>query len=228
MTDQQPRLGEICEETFLFLTSFSRMAGRTEMNVEDVRLRVQDIFRQQRKRADEDPHLCELYEKAHYLLVVTVDDIVLKSDWSQRSNWPLLEIEEFGTSIGGARFFSMREDPAYRHEELDEVFFICLALGFQGENAGDPGELTEIRKRAYMKLPDTVRRGDERFTPQTTEETDGEEHVKVPEAKVLSFVALMLGIMVGFALLSHYLYSSHVDEIRQIALAIAFQDGQGD
>lgn len=227
MNRQRPRLSEICEETFLFLTSFSRLSGRSRMALDDVRARLQDILRKQRKAAEQTPDVYELYTKAHYLLVVTADGVVRNSEWEHAGQWPLLEQAEFGTAVGGARFFALREDPVYKHEELQEIFFLCLAVGFKGQFLGRERDLAAIRNQVYLGLEHRIRDADEDLTPQAKGEIMGEKHVEVPVTKALRFVACLAGLTVMFIILAHYLYTYRVQDIDTVAGAIAAADSPG-
>ena len=76
-------------------------------------------------------------EDAKYAVVAFLDEVVLNSDWSYRDDWSSqpLQLEYFGTNLAGEEFFTrldglMKEQPG--RGELLEVYFFCLALGFEG------------------------------------------------------------------------------------------------
>jgi len=75
---------------------------------------------------------------AKYAFCALIDEIILSSDFSIRSDWERapLQLRLFGEHLAGERFFdkldTLRQDPVANIESL-EVFYTALLLGFQGK-----------------------------------------------------------------------------------------------
>ncbi|WKD50018.1 type IVB secretion system protein IcmH/DotU [Microbulbifer spongiae] len=75
---------------------------------------------------------------ARYLLCTVVDEMVLTTPWGTASGWSqhsllsLFHKETFGGEKCFAILQRMLETPA-SHQELLELFYLCLSLGFQGK-----------------------------------------------------------------------------------------------
>ncbi len=93
-----------------------------------------DGFERDAKRLGTDP---EAIYAAKYALCATVDEVILGSAFSVRSEWERqpLQLVLFGDVLAGERFFDkleqLRGNAAARLEVL-EVFHMCLLLGFKG------------------------------------------------------------------------------------------------
>lgn len=208
-----PRLEEVCSTTFLFLTTFLRNVGKADFELDWVRTRLTDLLEEQKRMASRDGELYKLYEKAQYLLVVTADGLILNSEWPQRFGWNLLEAELYGTNIGGEEFFQRMKDPAYKHPQLLEIFFLCLSVGFSGKYLGHADELAEIRQDLFLRLSDVPRDLTEKITPQSYEETLSRDFTSMPVVNVLQLTAILGGIIVLLIALSWAFYSSEVGNI---------------
>jgi type VI secretion system protein ImpK len=96
----------------------------------------------------------EEFEAARFALVAWIDETVVRSNWPGRSDWveDLLQTRLFGTSRAGNEFY-VRLD-ALRPEMIHarEIFFLCLALGFEGQMVGNEGARSELLRQQYEKL----------------------------------------------------------------------------
>lgn len=79
----------------------------------------------------------EIIQNALYALVALVDETVMGTPGPYRDSWSLklLQIEYFGENLAGTQFYSRLRAAMMRGQgktELLEIFFLCLALGFEG------------------------------------------------------------------------------------------------
>ncbi len=223
--DQVPRLSEICSKTFLFLTTFRRSFRTVEMDGSWVHDRLLEIFDEQKKIAEGHPQLFELYEKARYLLVVTADGVILNSEWPSAQDWSLLELEYYGMAQGGEKFFEyLKKDPAYRDEQLLEVFYLCLSVGFQGMYISSPEELEEIRQGLFLRLKGIPHDTGELVTPQAYEETIQKDLTVMPVFKLLRFGIVLAGLLVLMLGLIWITYEFGIEEVIELAEHISNGD----
>jgi len=103
---------------------------------------------------------------ARYGLCATIDDLVLNTPWGSQSLWTKQSMVStfYNETWGGERFFDildhLMKDPE-RTLDILELFYVCLALGFEGRYRVDgrgPAKLAEIRDSLYRAI--SRRRGE--------------------------------------------------------------------
>jgi len=81
-------------------------------------------------------------DEARFALVAFADEMVLRSGWAGHAEWQRepLQLQLFRTNRAGNEFYDHLS--RLRPEQVDarEVYFLCLALGFEGQYAGHEGE----------------------------------------------------------------------------------------
>jgi type VI secretion system protein ImpK len=88
---------------------------------------------------------------AKYALAAFIDEIVLNSDWALRESWSgkPLQLEYFNDFAAGEEFFNkldtVRHTDDPKRIDVLEVYYLCLALGFQGKYGGLEG-LEKLRR----------------------------------------------------------------------------------
>ena len=97
---------------------------------------------------------------ARYAICAALDEAVLATPWGAQSSWPqeslLLTLHK--ERRGGEKFFQILEELAkdpVRHRDALEIYYVCIALGFEGRYALDPrgaAQLNDIRQDAYRRL----------------------------------------------------------------------------
>lgn len=97
---------------------------------------------------------------ARYILCCVIDEAVLSTTWGLASGWAhrsLLRLFH-NEANGGERFFSLLEH-AIRHQnecrDLLELFYLCLALGFEGRLHIDPrgqDKIETLRAQLFRML----------------------------------------------------------------------------
>jgi type IV/VI secretion system ImpK/VasF family protein len=209
--DQAPSqtLAQACAPLFLYLTSFRRNSAVCAMMVTDVRDTLNGILETVRLGCEDNPHLAKLLPKVWYALIVTADQVLLSSRWSEKLAWSqdLQEMAVFSTAEGGHRFYELVEEalsrPGAESAEIAEVMFTCMALGFQGEMEGDRKRYERKRMELYEKarLPGTL--GDV-LTPQAYGQNVGRPLMKMPNV-AMSRVILVAGCALVFFIVAGYL-----------------------
>ncbi len=97
-------------------------------------------------------------EESRFALVAFADEVISRSRWSGRDEWQRepLQMQLYQTTNAGKEFFERlaRLRPEARARE---VFFLALALGFQGQYAGHEAELGALITHQYSMLRATGR-----------------------------------------------------------------------
>ena len=190
-----------------------------------VRQRFRQILKQQGDRASQSPALHDLYEKAKYLLVVTADDVILGAEWDGADAWQSLEVELYDQRIGGKRFFELLNDPSHGGQDLLEVFYLCLGVGFRGKYlARQQDELAEMQQDIWMKLTEVPRDLTARISPQAYEHTQERDLTKMPAVNAVRLAAVLLGLVSLFVVGAKLVYEAGIEDVTAKAKLIGAPD----
>ena len=93
-------------------------------------------------------------EETRFAVCAFADETLLASDWSGVEEWRRepLQLMLFRTNKAGNEFYDRLARLAPNQADAREVYFLCLALGFQGEYVSDPGRRNEVLRQAYESL----------------------------------------------------------------------------
>src|SRR5438093_8521298 len=80
----------------------------------------------------------EVLRQAKYAVAAFLDEMVMNSRWPEKHRWAsqMLQYELFGTQVAGVEFFDYLDTVRRKlplNTDLLEVYYRCLALGFQGQ-----------------------------------------------------------------------------------------------
>jgi type VI secretion system protein ImpK len=100
-----------------------------------------------------------LFQEAQYAMAALADETFLNTEWSGREAWldSMLEQALFGTQVAGEEIFtrldSLLATRTMAAVEVATIYFLVLALGFQGRFRGqDPALIDRYRDRLYRFL----------------------------------------------------------------------------
>jgi type VI secretion system protein ImpK len=77
----------------------------------------------------------EEYEQAHFVVCAWIDETILASSWSERSQWQTeqLQRKHYNTFEAGEEVFERLNKIGYQQHQVREVYYLCLSLGFKGK-----------------------------------------------------------------------------------------------
>jgi type VI secretion system protein ImpK len=101
-----------------------------------------------------------------YALTCWLDEIIIQDDIPWKSQWNEKKLEEsdslFRTNDRAWRFWEQAKLASARGlRDAQEVFYLCVLLGFRGNKEGHPEQLQEWRQAAESQLEERA------FTPPT-------------------------------------------------------------
>jgi type VI secretion system protein ImpK len=158
----------------------------------------------------------EVYREAQYVMAALADEIFLHLEWEGKLTWPLLESRLFQSHIAGEAVFDrldrllQRRDPFYL--DLAAVYFMALALGFQGRYRGEPSgdRLEQYRRQLFVMI---YRRNPKLFGavgplfPQNYQSTlEKAVARKLPSERV--WLLLVLAVLLAWLAVSQYAWTS--------------------
>ncbi|MEO8777042.1 MAG: DotU family type IV/VI secretion system protein [Rhodanobacter sp.] len=146
--------------------------GNPPGSVEEVYARARSVTEQARSAALAAGKPAAAVESAAFAVVAWFDEIITRNPswWSQASP---LQVSLFNTNNAGNEFFEHLSNLRGGDEEVREVYYHVLLLGFVGQyyyETGDQGELGKVKELNSRQLPlspaplHTLR--EEQITPQ--------------------------------------------------------------
>lgn len=109
-----------------------------------------------RRQAIDDGRRTDDFEAALFPVAAWADETLLSLNWPGARDWTknLLQRRYFNLSTAGIEFFNRLDQLERDANELREVYFLCLCLGFQGRYSYDrnPKALNEIKQQLLSTL----------------------------------------------------------------------------
>jgi type VI secretion system protein ImpK len=201
-------LSEVASDLFLFLVTFRRQVRKGLVpDPRQSRTALHDIFAEMDRKVRDDPKLAKQFEKAKYPLVVTADEILINSNWAYSQQWEneIFEYEFFKTRIAGEKFFAMVEELRDDEEQLAEILYLCLCLGFVGRYREDAEELRRLKRRLYRMVPGRISDDEKRVTPDAYFVAEGVADYKKPLVN-LGRIAIVCVVLLVVLWVGYYVY----------------------
>ncbi len=159
-------LFDLTKEIFTYLVRFREQASTAAApSEEQLRSELRAIFRRLEDHAKRQSSLVAPLEQVRYPLVALVDEVITTSAWEHAEAWSRrpLEMEMWGTSQGGSRFFELASKLDTAPRDVVAVYYLCLALGFTGEMSPDDPRLEALKQRLMARLPTAPELGSPRY-----------------------------------------------------------------
>lgn len=134
-------LPDLCAEFFALIVGLRRAIQFD--NADQLRSKITRAFSSMKKEGLRRGIPEEELKEAQYILTAFIDETILISRWPHRDDWQdsPLQLEYFETFVAGEEVFDkldkVRQNAAAKAELL-EVYYSCLALGFQGRMSALP------------------------------------------------------------------------------------------
>ena len=96
----------------------------------------------------------QAYDQARFMVCAWIDEALLASDWREKQLWQHEQLQRlyYNTTDAGVEVFD-RLDALGPHNEVREVYSLCLALGFKGRYIGPADRfLLEQLKTSHLML----------------------------------------------------------------------------
>ena len=97
----------------------------------------------------------EDYDQARFAICAWVDETILSSSWEWRTEWQKNQLQRryYNTTDAGQEFFERLNNLGLHQQEVREIFYLCLAMGFKGQycHEGDDYLLNQL-KISNLKL----------------------------------------------------------------------------
>lgn len=162
----------------------------------------------------------EQIEQARYALAAFIDEITLNRGGEFHEFWvkETLTVKYFNDQVGGENFFTRLEHlimDMQKNIELLEIFYICLALGFQGRYRMEGAEKLPIVMENLLKRIERVRgKVGQAIAPSANTAPGNISEKGSRKWMIAAFVLLCLSAV--FYLVMMFASASGLDEAKQI------------
>jgi len=201
-------LGQLFTDVIAFTLLFRESCTEQPWTPSDLRDRLSALIEAQERRARAGEVPWDAYAEARFAVLAWVDEAVLNSPWPSRGDWQHLMLTYYGTLNAGKEFFERLERLPSAGRDVREIYYFCLALGFEGKFAlaEDPRALRELKQTLYHQLASTsggVLPSDARLFPEAYRRPPAPAP---PPAR--SLVGLWLGLIVAVPVILFVIYLS--------------------
>lgn len=205
---------DVAVDCFLFVSTLSqRLNDQPNKDAYDLFDEARRVFDHMEKKVAGDKVLSAKYEKIKYPLTALVDEVVLTSGWPGATNWPVLELQYFGSQVGGNAVYDQIAALTPAESDLFEIYFHVLTLGFRGMYHDDQNRWEEVVDSLYRQLPDPWRDGD-KLTPAAYHVKPGKTNRLDPMFSVIKFMIVGMGIMLLSIILYLVAWNTNVAKIK--------------
>jgi type VI secretion system protein ImpK len=164
-------LREVFSDLIAFVIYFESICEQAPPDLKEFRDKVIALLNAQEERAKTYGIGAEAFKEARYAVLSWVDEMVLNSKWSARNQWQHLMLAYYGTLNAGEEFFRRLNALPSNANDIREIYYLCISLGFQGELAFGEGtrELQALKQKLYKQIITTggdIRQSYSRLFPE--------------------------------------------------------------
>jgi len=160
-------LRDVIVDLFLFVATFKERVERgAPPPLDEVYQEVKSVFAQMDQKVLADHVMKAKYDRVRFGLVALVDEVLVTSTWEHAPQWPVLEMEFYGTKVAGNKFYDFVAELTPADKELIEAAFFILTLGFRGAYVFDEARWEQTVTTLYRQLPNPIEKEPFKLTPE--------------------------------------------------------------
>jgi type VI secretion system protein ImpK len=147
-------LRELFTDLIAYVIFFDASCEHSPPTLNELREKIVSLLNAQEERAKGIGVSPEAFREARFAVLSWVDEMILNSKWPYRTRWQHLMLVYFGTLNAGEEFFQHLEQLPPQSNNVLEIYYLCLSMGFEGRYAfGDERrELRDLKQRLYKQL----------------------------------------------------------------------------
>ncbi|HPI91859.1 MAG TPA: DotU family type IV/VI secretion system protein [Deltaproteobacteria bacterium] len=146
-------LSDLFVETIAYVVYFLKSVQKKQPPYDQVRARVLQLLSESQKKAADVP--VDDYDQARFALCAWIDEALMNSAWAERTTWikEPLQLKFYQTTNAGELFFERLNTLAAHQNEVREVYYLCLAMGFMGRYGNEEDRfLLDQLKTSNLKV----------------------------------------------------------------------------
>jgi len=125
-------ISEVFMDLIAYVVYILKTVGQKQPTFEEVRSRIMTLLADGARQAADFPP--EDYDQARFAVCAWIDEAVMNSSWNERNAWQRepLQMKFYQTSNAGELFFERLNSLLPHQNDVREVYYLCLAMGFMG------------------------------------------------------------------------------------------------
>lgn len=146
-------------DCFFHLMTYTIMLGQKAdfktISFDQVSAHMEKLIRDSESLFEKAKFSRQDYDLARFAVFAWIDETIMGSDWTCKGQWQAEQLQRkyFQTSDAGELFFQKLNTLGVHQNQVREVYYLCLAIGFTGQyhNQGDEMLLDQL-KLSNLKL----------------------------------------------------------------------------
>ena len=146
-------ISEMFVDVIAYVVYFLKTASKRQSPYDQVRARILQLISESQKRSVD--FVPQDYDQARFAICAWIDEAVMNSSWNERSAWQRepLQLKFYQTTNAGELFFERLNILAAHQNDVREVYYLCLAMGFKGRYGNvEDGFLLDQLKSSNLKV----------------------------------------------------------------------------
>jgi type VI secretion system protein ImpK len=147
-------LRAIFTDLIAYVIFFEASCAQRPPSLSELREKILALVNAQEEQAKARGVAAESFREGRFAVLSWVDEVILTSNWPQRTHWQHLMLVYYSTLNAGEEFFRRLERLPSQANDAREIYYLCLSLGFQGRYAfgEDRRELRDLKQTLYKQL----------------------------------------------------------------------------
>ncbi|MFC1853444.1 type IVB secretion system protein IcmH/DotU [candidate division CSSED10-310 bacterium] len=216
-TQSSTRLSDLCNDSLMLILQLRATQDYGDPDV--LRQRIRSLFERMERTGIRNGFTSKDLQMVKFALVAFIDETIVTSEWKQKEKWLAnpLQVELFDRFDAGEEFFRIIEelgqDP-HHHNQVLEVFYLCMTLGFKGKfQLRDLEKLRSLIDTLHAELR-VAGKPSNRLSPHGTRK-DEIVDVITKEIPTWLFGVVVVGICFLYYLLMTFLLSNAAQKVEQ-------------
>ncbi len=149
------RLADCFTDMMAYTIMLKKKSGMESIPFDQARAHMDRLIRESQTLSSQANVSAEDYDLSRFAVFAWIDETIMGSNWQGRGQWQGEQLQRiyFQTSDAGELFFQKLNTIGPHQNQVREVYYICLALGFTGQyhNQGDDMLIDQL-KTSNLKL----------------------------------------------------------------------------
>ena len=147
-------LREIFTDMIAYVIFFEASCSKQPPSASELREKIVALANAQEERVKNSGLAVEAFREARFAVLAWVDETILNSNWPNQRQWHHLMSSYYGTLNAGEEFFRHLEQLPTSANDVREIYYLCLCLGFEGRYAfgNSRHELRDLKQQLYKQL----------------------------------------------------------------------------
>lgn len=148
-------LNDCFMELVAYVVAFQQGVAARQPTFDQVKGDIQRLLFQGEAMAKKGEVSADDYDQARFIVCAWIDEVLLGSEWNQKNQWQREQLQRlyYNTTDAGVEVFERLNNLGFHQQEVREIYYLCLALGFKGRfiQSGDEYLLEQL-KTSNLKI----------------------------------------------------------------------------